>query len=134
MRNCSSRARCSGDAPRRHGRDTARSRPATARRCGVHETSPACRLGNIVGLLDPAGDEPREAANTLRHNTPVNCALMPQDDGNHVVERSRDDRRQDLPPGAVLGRPLFFNRARRIQSRGNKQGGRASTSSEANCI
>jgi hypothetical protein len=45
---------------------------------------------------------------------------MPQDDGNHVVERSRDDRRQDLPPGAVLGRPLFFNRARRIQSRGNK--------------
>ena len=27
--------------------------------------------------------------------SPVNCALMPQDDGNHILVWSRDDRRQD---------------------------------------
>jgi uncharacterized protein (DUF736 family) len=26
---------------------------------------------------------------------PVNCALMPQNDGNHIPVWSRDDRRQD---------------------------------------
>jgi uncharacterized protein (DUF736 family) len=26
--------------------------------------------------------------------TPVNCALMPQDDGSHILVWSRDDRRQ----------------------------------------
>jgi hypothetical protein len=41
---------------------------------------------------------------------PVNCALMPQDDGSHILVWSRDDRRQAWPPGplrVVQGGPFL---------------------------
>jgi hypothetical protein len=56
---------------------------------------------------------------------PVNCALMPQDDGSHILVWSRDDRRQAWPPGPlriVRGGSLLFSPRHIRQTAGRATG------------